>query len=87
MEKTIGVYEAKTHFSRLIDTVAQGERIVITRNGAPVAELRPIEPERTSPEELVRQFKAFQRSQTKNAGELRRRGESLRDLAHQGHSR
>ncbi len=35
------VREAKTHFSRLLDLIAQGESIVIARNGAPVAELVP----------------------------------------------
>ena len=35
------VHEAKTHFSRLLDLVVQGEEILITRNGTPVAELVP----------------------------------------------
>jgi prevent-host-death family protein len=33
------VHEAKTQFSRLLDLVLQGEPVVITRNGSPVAEL------------------------------------------------
>ncbi len=39
----VGVYEAKTHFTKLIDRVGRGERIVITRHGRPVAELRPVQ--------------------------------------------
>lgn len=35
------VHEAKTHFSKLLDLVVEGEEILITRNGAPVAELVP----------------------------------------------
>ena len=35
------VHEAKTQFSRLLDEVLQGETVVITRNGMPVAELVP----------------------------------------------
>jgi len=35
------VHEAKTHFSRLLDLVIEGEEILITRNGIPVAELVP----------------------------------------------
>ncbi len=35
------VHEAKTQFSRLLDLVLQGEEILITRNGVPVAELMP----------------------------------------------
>jgi prevent-host-death family protein len=86
METTIGVYEAKTQLSRLIDRAAAGERIVITRNGVAVAELRAIEKTRLEPEEIVAKFKAF-RQQQKATGSLRRRGETLRGLAHEGHER
>lgn len=41
--KQVGVFEAKTHFSALIDDAIAGKCTVITRNGKPVAELRPIE--------------------------------------------
>ena len=39
--KTIGAFEAKTHFARLLERVAKGEQIVITKHGAPVARLVP----------------------------------------------
>jgi prevent-host-death family protein len=39
---TVGAYEAKTHLSELLMRVEQGEYIVITRHGRPVAELRPV---------------------------------------------
>ncbi len=39
--KTVGAYEAKTHLPRLLDRVARGEEIQITRNGRPVARLIP----------------------------------------------
>ena len=35
------VHEAKTQFSKLLDRVLEGEKVLITRNGAPVAELVP----------------------------------------------
>jgi prevent-host-death family protein len=38
---TYNVHEAKTNFSRLLDRLLEGEEIVITRNGVPVAELVP----------------------------------------------
>jgi len=41
MTKSVGVHEAKTHLSRLIDDVAGGEEIVITRRGEAVASLVP----------------------------------------------
>jgi prevent-host-death family protein len=39
--KEVGAFEAKTHLSRLLDEVAAGETIYITKHGKRVAELRP----------------------------------------------
>jgi len=39
MTKSVGVHEAKTHLSRLLDDVASGEEVVITRRGEPAARL------------------------------------------------
>lgn len=39
--RSIGSYEAKTHLPRLLDEVAAGEEIVITKHGVPVARLVP----------------------------------------------
>jgi prevent-host-death family protein len=39
--RSIGAYEAKTHLPRLLDEVANGERITITKHGHPVAILVP----------------------------------------------
>ncbi|WP_437225733.1 type II toxin-antitoxin system Phd/YefM family antitoxin [Planctomicrobium sp. SH661] len=41
---TCGAYEAKTHFSQLLERVAAGEEITITRHGHPVARLVPATP-------------------------------------------
>ncbi|MYD93174.1 MAG: type II toxin-antitoxin system Phd/YefM family antitoxin [Chloroflexi bacterium] len=40
--ETIGAYEAKTHLSSLLDRVARGESLTITRHGKPVARLVPV---------------------------------------------
>ena len=39
--RTVGAYEAKTHLPRLLDEVAGGETITITKHGVPVAKLVP----------------------------------------------
>ena len=39
--RRIGAYEAKTHLPRLLDEVANGETITITKHGVPVAVLVP----------------------------------------------
>ncbi|HMN40699.1 MAG TPA: type II toxin-antitoxin system prevent-host-death family antitoxin [Phycisphaerales bacterium] len=36
-----GAFDAKTHFSELLDRVERGEEITITRHGIPVARLVP----------------------------------------------
>ena len=38
---SISYYEARTHFSALLDQVARGKRILITRRGRPAALLTP----------------------------------------------
>ncbi len=40
--KSVGAFEAKTHFSCLLDRVARGEKITITKRGNPVALLVPV---------------------------------------------
>jgi prevent-host-death family protein len=39
--QSVGSYEAKTHLPALLDRVAKGEQITITRHGVPVAMLVP----------------------------------------------
>ncbi len=39
MARTVNVHEAKTHLSRLLEQVAQGEEVVIAKSGRPVARL------------------------------------------------
>jgi prevent-host-death family protein len=53
--ETIGAFEAKTHLASLLDRVAKGERITITRHGVPAAMLIPIGPAgpRLSHQEVV----------------------------------
>jgi prevent-host-death family protein len=40
--ETIGAFEAKTHLAALLDRVAKGEKITITRHGVPAAVLVPV---------------------------------------------
>jgi prevent-host-death family protein len=42
----ISIAEAKNRFTQLIRTVEQGESVVITRNGKPVAQIAPPPPKR-----------------------------------------
>jgi prevent-host-death family protein len=40
--ETVGAFEAKTHLAALLDRVAKGEKITITRHGVPAAMLVPV---------------------------------------------
>ncbi|MDY6863223.1 MAG: type II toxin-antitoxin system prevent-host-death family antitoxin, partial [Thermodesulfobacteriota bacterium] len=39
LNNTIGAFEAKTHLSQLLDKVQNGNEIVITKRGKPIARL------------------------------------------------
>lgn len=39
----VGAFEAKTHFSHLIERAMHGEEIFITRRGKPVAKIVPLD--------------------------------------------
>lgn len=38
----VGAYDAKTHFSELLERVEGGEEITITKHGSPVARMVPV---------------------------------------------
>lgn len=46
------VHDAKTHLSRLLDRVAQGEEVIIAKSGRPVAKLVRITTEPRKPGRL-----------------------------------
>ena len=80
---------AKIHFSNLLERTQKGERFVITRYGQPVAELIPRN--RTDPNAVrrtisdIRSFRKTLRKRGVQVSDLLKKGEGLRELAHQGH--
>lgn len=59
---SIGDYEARRDFSKLLGQVARGKRILITRCGQPVALLiPPPEEPRNDTKQVVAQMKALRR--------------------------
>ena len=57
---TMGFYEARTHLSELLDHVAKGRKVLITRRGKPVALIGP-PPKRDQRDvrQVVREMLAF----------------------------
>jgi prevent-host-death family protein len=49
---TFNVHDAKTHLSRLLDRVAQGEEVIIAKSGRPVAKLVRVTAEPRKPGRL-----------------------------------
>jgi prevent-host-death family protein len=76
---TISYYEARTHFSELLDQVALGKRIVITRHGRPAALLSPppVESARDV-KDVIGEMKALRRGNTLG------KGVTIRDLIEEG---
>lgn len=77
--RTVGAYEAKTHLPHLLDEVARGETITITRHGVPVALLVPAaESRRKSAGEVIAALRELRQ-------EIRPlEGRSIRELIEEG---
>lgn len=56
--KHVGMFEAKTNLSALVEEVEKGGQVVITRHGKPVAKLVRAEPELTE-EEIAKRTAAI----------------------------
>lgn len=56
MTTTYSTYEAKAKFSEVIRRVRDGETVVVSYHGDPVAEIKPIEPPKTSLEEHMKEL-------------------------------
>ncbi|MGH9066400.1 MAG: type II toxin-antitoxin system Phd/YefM family antitoxin [Acidimicrobiales bacterium] len=50
---TVSIRELRNHGGAVVERVRRGERIIITSDGTPVAELHPLHPSGPSAETLV----------------------------------
>lgn len=64
MSVTVGAYEAKTHLSKLLAAVEQGETVVITRHGKEIAHLTPPPKRALTPTEAVEALRELSRGIT-----------------------
>ena len=77
--KTVGAYEAKTHLPRLLDEVAAGETITITKHGVPVARLVPPDGPRPDLGAIIDAWRDYRRREG-----ITLAGLSIRDLIDEG---
>ena len=75
--KTVGSNEAKTHLPRLLDEVAAGETITITKHGVPVAVLSPVRPDGQRAAAAARDLREFRRKHHLD-------GLSIREMINEG---
>ncbi len=74
----VGAYEAKTHLSQLLERVAEGEWITITKHGQPVAVLKPVsDREQRALPEVIADLRRFRRSHSLE-------GEAVREMIEEG---
>ena len=70
--KHVGAYEAKTHLPELLERVAKGERITITKHGTPVAILTPAGPQgRKSHSQTITELHEFRKGRKRGRSTLR----------------
>lgn len=58
--QSVGAFEAKTHFSALLEEVEKGEEIVITKHGKAIAKLSPIGTSKAEVKKAIQEVKEFQ---------------------------
>jgi len=62
---TVGVHEARKRFSELLDSVANGAIVIVTRYGTPVAALVPVSHvQHAGIAEAIRDLKEFGRGRS-----------------------
>jgi prevent-host-death family protein len=77
---SIGAYEAKTHLPRLLNRIARGESVTITRHGRPVARLVPVDDDDRERARLAAQRIVERRGRLKRAPLA-----ELMESLHEGH--
>ncbi len=70
---TVGSYEAKTHLSRLLEMVANGESVMITKHGVPIARLVPANSDaKPEPAQVIEELREFRSGRKLGKSSLRK---------------
>jgi prevent-host-death family protein len=78
-----GAFEAKNHFSEILEKAARGEETIVTKHGRPVAIIVPYREDERSAEEVLGSI-ARTRSKIARRGSLRETGETWKKMAREG---
>ncbi|BDI29916.1 antitoxin [Capsulimonas corticalis] len=75
---SVGSYEAKTYLPSLLERVAKGEQITITKHGVPIARIVPIaEKDSLSRADAIQRLRLFSKGKTLG-------GLSVREMMEEG---
>jgi prevent-host-death family protein len=79
MNASVGAFDAKTNFSKLLERAENGETIIVTRHGRPVAKIGPVDDEaaRAKRKEAIEKLMEARKGNTLG-------GLSLKDLINEG---
>ncbi|HLF09527.1 MAG TPA: type II toxin-antitoxin system prevent-host-death family antitoxin [Dehalococcoidia bacterium] len=78
--RTVGAYEAKTKLPQLLDEVAMGNTVTITKHGVPVAQLVPYPKKKLRDlKKVIEEFEEWQAQQNITLG-----GITIRELIEEG---
>ena len=76
--ESVGAYEAKTHLPKLLERVAEGQSITITKHGVPVAVLSPYDAEKNADvQEVIQSLREFRDGKSL-------KGYSIREMIKEG---
>lgn len=77
--KTVGSTEVRTHLPQLLDEVARGATITITRRGVPVARLTPVESDKPDVRSIIKMMQDYSNHQNRMLG-----GTTIREMIEEG---
>lgn len=76
--ETVGLFDAKTHLSALLERVARGEEITITKHGTPIGVLIPAgNRRRKDPRQVAERIRALRKG-------AKLKGVTIRQLIEEG---
>ena len=77
---TVGAYKAKTRFSELLVDVANGETVVVTKHGVPVAHIVPVRKSLADATPAIDDWRRYRREHNITLGV----GITIRELIEEG---
>jgi prevent-host-death family protein len=78
--KTVGIYEVKTHTGELFTEVENGETLIVTRRGVPIARVTPIRDEFADAAAAIEDWRRFRKEHNIRLGG----GVTIRELIEEG---